>query len=121
MKYQVFDTPLLDEKRMEHLRKNGGGNGFSTEITEMFTLRSSELIVDLDKETLTKSVTKCKKALHSLKGIALTMGAGRLADICLTIDKLIAEGEIDEAAELMLYIKPTVAESIEAIRAKLNI
>lgn len=121
MKYQVSDTPLLDEKRMEHLRKNAGGNDFSTEITEMFTLRSSELIAELDKEVLTLSAAKCKKTLHSLKGIALTMGAGRLADICLTVDKLITEGEMDEAAELMGYIKPTVAESIEAIRAKLNI
>ncbi len=121
MKYQISDTPLLDEKRIEHLRKNAAGNDFSTEITDMFTVRSNELIVDLNKETLTRSTTKCKKTLHSLKGIALTMGAGRLANICLTIDKLISEGKIDEAEELMGYIKPTVAESIEAIRAKLNI
>jgi HPt (histidine-containing phosphotransfer) domain-containing protein len=120
MKYQLQNTPLIDEKRMEHLRKKGEGNNFSVEITDMFTLRSNELIGGLHTQALSSSVPKCKKALHSLKGIALTMGASRLAELCVMIDKLIAEGEMEEAAKLMEYIKPTLAESTEAIRTKLN-
>lgn len=121
MKHQVFEAPLLDERRIEHLLKNSEGNNFSAEITNMFAVRSKELLLGLNYEGIRSNPAECKKKLHSLKGISLTMGANRMAEICVLLDKLISEGELVQASELVMGLEKTVSESLDAIRIKLKV
>ncbi|OFX80909.1 MAG: hypothetical protein A2X12_02155 [Bacteroidetes bacterium GWE2_29_8] len=75
-----------------------------------------ELIATAEKASKENNFLDIKYSIHSIKGLASTLGTKRVAEIAKLIDSKIKEGLLEESKE---YI-PNLAESIKLTIKELN-
>jgi histidine phosphotransfer protein HptB len=92
---------MIDWCRVNELRSELGGEDFS-EVVALFLEEGDELAVKLRAGI---SATEVEAELHFLKGSALNLGLGLLAQLCQSGERLAAKGQaaqvdLQEVAEI---------------------
>ncbi|MFZ3209421.1 MAG: response regulator [Geobacteraceae bacterium] len=84
------------------LQKSSGVNLIETVIS-IYLNDSPRIIMALQEAVAAVDLESLKRHAHYFKSSSATLGATRLADLCKEIEMLCKEGDVREAAPLLLY------------------
>lgn len=82
---------MIDRDRIEELRTEMGHSG----VTEMIALFESETAEALSRLAASPSKTEAAEELHFIRGMALNVGANKLAELCRDGEFRLAQGDSD--------------------------
>jgi signal transduction histidine kinase/CheY-like chemotaxis protein/HPt (histidine-containing phosphotransfer) domain-containing protein len=108
---QVFDQE-------EALRHVGGEMDLLQEIATVFLKESPRMVNELRDAVAARDAHRVNRAAHTLKGAVATLGAPAARDLAFQIEKLGANGELDEAASRLVEFDAVIGElrsSLEAL------
>lgn len=95
------DVTLLDTTTIDQIKAFSHDNSMIVELFNSFTDDASSLISNIRNTTKDyPGSMDVKGDVHSLKGVAGTIGASRLHEICKTIDAKLKNEDIDGLAPL---------------------
>lgn len=121
---KVLDTselPIIDEEQFEKLTElSGDGTEFILEMINNFEIDANKDFKHLESSVANHNWSAFRDAAHALKGCALYLGLGRLAELCLN-NQNISKGDFDAngIAELRT-IRRTLDDSIQTLHDKAN-
>ena len=93
----VLDRSVLAGLR--ELREEGEPDP-AVELIDLFLRDTPPRIQDMQTAIARSDARTLKEAAHGLKGSASNLGAQRLSNLCLALEKLAGDGKLAEAADL---------------------
>ena len=93
---------VLDRSVLTGLRELGeeGEPDPAVELIDLFLRDTPPRIQDMQTAIAHSDARTLKEAAHGLKGSASNLGAQRLSNLCLALEKLAGDGKLAEAADL---------------------
>ena len=105
--------PILD--RTGALNRLGGNNILYTKILKMFIKEHSQDVSVLADLITNGDIETAHRLAHTLKGVAGSIGALRVADAALAMEKQLAAGKTENAAILLTNLQSVLTEAIADI------
>ncbi len=105
-KKEFNSYPVINEETISSINEQSGGDkDFLKMLFDSFFEDANELTEEIDTALKENDHKKLKEAVHSLKGLAGTIGASRLHEICKEIDKNLKSDENKQAKEMLPHLK----------------
>ena len=105
------EYPLINEDTLKTINEQSGGDAdFLIMLFESFISDSDELISDIETANSTNNYKLMKEAIHSLKGLAGTIGASRLHEITKLMDKNLKNENIADATKFIPQVNSVYKE-----------
>jgi PAS domain S-box-containing protein len=108
----------LDDGALKNLR-DLGGDDFLGEVIDAFLADAPHLLATLRSSLGDGNADELRRAAHTLKSNGATLGAGRFAELCRTLEQRAKAGELDGATELVERIEQEY-RSLEEVLAALR-
>jgi CheY-like chemotaxis protein/HPt (histidine-containing phosphotransfer) domain-containing protein len=90
----------FDAAALENLRELGG-NDFLAEVIDTFLADAPNLLATLRRSLDEKDADELRRAAHTLKSNAATLGAGSFSELCRELEGSAKSGELEGASELV--------------------
>lgn len=114
------DTPLLDSGSIAGLRRldDGDSGDFLSEVIDIFLRDSAGLMERIRSAAQAGDRPAVRAAVHALKGSSGTVGASRLAKLCLELEQQIDRGTVGDLGERLQRLEAVYAETRQALIAE---
>ncbi len=113
-------SPLLE--RPAALRRLGGNQDLLDEVTRSFTAGLDQQLADWLQELRQPVMQEALRRMHSLKGLAATVGATRLAVLAAAAESACREGTAPADAQAWLRrFELTIRDTLAALRAEMDL
>lgn len=103
--YRDTAGPAVDWQAFDEIRE-AGGDELVADIIETFLDDASKRVVALEAALDACATATAAREAHALKGAALTVGAKRLAELCLSIEMEAKDGALTHAQEQRGWLAP---------------
>ncbi len=110
------DGELLDFNTIGSLKELGGDDSFFQEIINLYAEQYPELLERIKSSHSAGDLENLSKSAHALKGASLNIGAKKLAEVCLAIEKNSAEGIKEGYDDLILRVEVLYEVSLEELK-----
>jgi PAS domain S-box-containing protein len=110
----------LDDEALRSLR-DLGGDEFLGEVVDAFLADAPGLIATLRRSLEEQGDEELRRAAHTLKSNAATLGAEQFAELCRTLEQRAKTGELDGASGLVDRIEqeyPPLEQALSALRSE---
>ncbi len=110
----------LDDGALKNLR-DLGGDDFLGEVIDAFLADAPQLLATLRSSLEDESAEELRRAAHTLKSNGATLGAGRFAELCRTLEQRAKGGDLDGVPELVGRIEQeyrSLEEALTALRSE---
>lgn len=98
--------PVINEETISAINEQSGGDkAFLKMLFDSFFEDANELTEEIDTALKENDHKKLQEAVHSLKGLAGTIGASRLHEVCKEVDKNLKSDENKAAKEMLPLLK----------------
>lgn len=105
---------LLDNRALESLRNLRAG--LLVKVLDSWLQESPQLLSQLQQALEEQDLIRLHRAAHSLKNSAATLGAGQLSAICLQVEQLARQEQLDEIPALMAELNRHFTAAHEEIQ-----
>jgi len=103
---QLYDLPLINPSNLERFINSTKNNpAYLLEIFESFLDDSKELLHTIEISNKTGDLEQYFNSVHSLKGLAGTMGFSRLFSLLKAMDTHNKENSFDESSKFIPLLK----------------
>lgn len=106
----VTEFPILDEQILAQLAADTTPD-LPRKLVEMFLAELNQRVEDLSTLQAVSDLPALGEAAHRLKGSAGTLGASRLQQIALVLEKAGKRGDETQAKQGLAWLKPVVEET----------
>jgi PAS domain S-box-containing protein len=110
----------LEAAALQNLRELGGGE-FLVEVIDVFLADTPALIESLRSSLERRDTDELRRAAHTLKSNASTLGAATLADLCRGVEHRAKDGRLDGVSQDLAQIEQeygTVQEALASLRSE---
>jgi signal transduction histidine kinase/CheY-like chemotaxis protein/HPt (histidine-containing phosphotransfer) domain-containing protein len=108
----------LDGARLALIARHLGGDGRQN-LVETFVESASSGLAELESAERSGDLGELRRLAHRLGGAAATLGAERMAALCMSLDRHEAEWPASELREEMALLATVVGETSELMRSQL--
>jgi HPt (histidine-containing phosphotransfer) domain-containing protein len=112
--------PSLDAGALQNLR-DLGGDDFLREVVEAFLTDAPALIASLRSSLEQRNGEELRRAAHTLKSNAATLGAEEFAELCRTVEQQVKAGRLDDLSQLVDRIEqefPPLRYALNSLRSE---
>lgn len=112
MKQQNYDQyPALDKGVIQTILQHAKGDKeIIDELLNSFYEDVNELIGQIDLNLQSDNIDELRIAVHSLAGLAGTIGGVKLKELARDTENSIKSGNVDQAKEMAVFLKPAFEE-----------
>ena len=110
---RVDEAPPLDSGALEALRAQFGDEAFVQDLLDTFLQEAPRLVADLRSG----SAEEARRAAHTLKTNARTLGAAELGRLCEELEELAKEDGLEAAGRRLARAEAEYARVESALRA----
>ena len=109
---------LLDMDTVETLTSVAatGDSGMLEELLSILESQTPQLVREIAEAVDADDVTAARRAAHTLKGSALNLGAGAMADVCLKMERAAEQGELHRMHDLLTVVQHVFRQTVPALR-----
>jgi HPt (histidine-containing phosphotransfer) domain-containing protein len=111
----VTEFPILDEQILAQLAADTTPD-LPRKLVEMFLAELNQRVEDLSTLQAVSDLPALGEAAHRLKGSAGTLGASRLQQIALVLEKAGKRGDETQAKQGLDALKPVVEETQDVLQ-----
>jgi CheY-like chemotaxis protein len=110
----------FDAGALENLRELGG-NDFLAEVIDTFLADAPQLVATLHRSLDEKDADELRRAAHTLKSNASTLGAPEFSELCRELEQRAKSGRLEGASDLVGRIEQEyepLAHALATLRSK---
>jgi two-component system sensor histidine kinase RpfC len=108
-------TQLL-RRKLEELSQCGGGPKFVGKLADSFEKDIGQLVADLEAAVASKDIPQVRNLVHSIRGSAAMLGAGRVDERCAQIQKAVAQGKFSQLESRTEELKDDYGHTVSQLR-----
>jgi HPt (histidine-containing phosphotransfer) domain-containing protein len=110
------ESPLIDEPGLAELE--AFGPEFLAELTTAFDEETTRMLAALDDGLRAADPESVRRAAHTMKGAAATIGLTRAAAWAAALEQAARTGALDDAGPILPGLRRAIDDGLVAIRAR---
>ncbi len=106
----------LLRRKLEELSQCGGGPKFIRKLADSFEKDIGQLVYDLEAAVASRDVPQVRNLVHSIRGSAAMLGAGRVDERCAAIQKSVAQGKLSQLESRTEELKDDYGRTVSQLK-----